>query len=94
MLDEKNRADFVVALGDEFCAVFAWMDVHRDDLCHQMAYEVFSSALGEDFTDDSLRDVRETQLEELAAGARALLECPTIKSVHLREIIRRTLARR
>jgi hypothetical protein len=93
MLDENNRQDFLMALGQEFCFVLESFAEHGDDLCPQMGYEVFSSVLGEDFTDDSLRGLPEARVEELSARARSLVECPTIRSIHLREVIRRTLAR-
>jgi hypothetical protein len=93
LLDEKNRLDFLMALGQEFCTVLAPLIEHEGDLCPQMGYEVFSSVLGEDFTDDSLRGLPGAQVEELSARARSLLECSTVRSIHLREVIRRTLAR-
>lgn len=93
MLEEKDRLDFLACLGQEFCIIMEPLVQDQDGLCPQLAYEVFSAVLGKDFSDDSLRSVSETQVEEMSARSRSLLECPAVSRDHLRAVIQHTLAR-
>lgn len=92
-MNEQTRLDFLSALGDEFCDVLGSILDGKTGLCPQVAFEVFAKVLGKDFSVDSLRHLSLSQVEELRESASSLIEDATITESHLREVVRRTLAR-
>jgi len=78
-------------LGREFCAV---LGDFIPDLCGQDAYEVFSSALEGEVSVYKLRSLSDADVEALRAACESSLECQSVTSDHIREIVRATVAHR
>ena len=90
-MNEKDRLDFVGALGEEFCTVLD--PVVGADLCPQDGFEVFAKVLGKDFGRDELATLTDSQVEQLRMFASTWLECPNLTNEHLREVVHCTLSR-
>jgi hypothetical protein len=90
-MDERERIDFHIALGEEFCTVLD--PVVGSEICPQDGYEVFAKVLGMDFGPEVLGLLNDSQVDQLRAFSRTWLESPNITANHMKEVARRTLSR-
>lgn len=90
-MDEQGFADFLTALGEEFCAVLGPV-IGWEKVVPQDAYELFLRAFGQDPSPRLLAALTASQIERLRAAWESYYET-SISEQQVRDAIAGTLSR-
>jgi hypothetical protein len=91
-MTKQELLDFLGALGEEFCEAIS-PPVGDAMICPQDGYEVWLRAFGEPPSPTGLAQLSNSQLTHLRAECERYFECPGIRTEHVQQAVRRTLAR-